>query len=75
MLSDDEVLTLVRSASRGILRFGGVDVLAAQAQMISNELQRIAKSGKSKSERAYEVCRMALEFYVQERESGNSSMS
>jgi hypothetical protein len=68
MLSDDEVLTLVRTASQHILRLGGACGLGVQAHVISSELQKAAKSGKSKSLSAYEVCRKALELY--QRESG-----
>jgi hypothetical protein len=46
MLSDDEVLMLVRSASLGIVRYGGVSGFATKAQLISNELQNAAKSVK-----------------------------
>jgi hypothetical protein len=50
ILSDDEVLTVARSASRAILRVGGVSGLGLQAQLVSNELQNAATSGKSKSQ-------------------------
>jgi hypothetical protein len=65
MLSDDEVLILVRSASLGILRFGDACGLHAQACVVSKDLENAAKSGKSKSLSAYEVCRTALEVYSQ----------
>jgi hypothetical protein len=68
MLNDDEVLALARSASQTIFRFGCACGLGDQAQLISNELQNAGQSRKSKSQRAYEVCRRALELYS--RESG-----
>jgi hypothetical protein len=66
MLSDDEVLTLSRSATLAILQLGGVCGLGDHVQLISNELQNAAKSGKSKSQRAFEICRKALELYLRE---------
>jgi ankyrin repeat protein len=68
MLSDDEVLTLARSSSVGIRRFGIGCGLGADAQVLSTELQSATKSGKAKSLMAYEVCHKALEAYL--RESG-----
>jgi hypothetical protein len=62
MLSDDEVLALVRSCSLDILRFGIACGLGAQARVISSELQNAPKSGKSKSLLVYDVCRKALEL-------------
>jgi hypothetical protein len=66
MLSDDDVLSLVRTSSVGIFRGGGACGLGPRAQMISNGLQSVACSRKSKSLCAYEVCRKALELYSQE---------
>jgi hypothetical protein len=64
MLSDDEVLELALSV--GILRFGGKHRCVAQTELISRELQKAARSGKSRSQRAYDVCCRALEMYSQE---------
>jgi hypothetical protein len=66
MLSDDEVLTLTRSAWLSILRLGRVCGLGVHAQFISSELQNAVKAGLSKSLSAYEVCRKALELYLRE---------
>jgi hypothetical protein len=68
MLSDEDVLSLVLPAWRGLLRCGSACGFGAEACVISSELQGAAKSGVSKSVRAYEVCRLALEVYS--RESG-----
>jgi ankyrin repeat protein len=73
MLSDDEVLALAHGSSVGILRFGIGSVLGAEARVISSELQNAAKSGRSKSLNAYEVCRKALELYL--RDSGLGKLS
>jgi hypothetical protein len=54
-MSDDERLTFARSCSQGRLRSGEAWGLFDEAQAISNELQNAAKSGKSRSLRAYEV--------------------
>jgi hypothetical protein len=63
MLSDYEVLALGRSASLDVLQYGGACGLGEQAQVISNELQSAAKTGKSRSLCAYEICCKALELY------------
>jgi hypothetical protein len=70
MLSEEEVLALVRSASLSILRLGRACGLGAQAQFISSELQNAVNVGKSKSLSAYEVCRKALELYLRENGIG-----
>jgi hypothetical protein len=70
MVSDDEVLTLARGASLGILRLGISCGLGAQARVISSELQSAAKLGKSKSLVAYDLCRKALELYLRENGIG-----
>jgi hypothetical protein len=64
MLSDDEVLMLARSAAQAIQRFGDACGLGAEAQYISNVLRKAAQASKSKSLRAYDVCRTALEGYL-----------
>jgi hypothetical protein len=66
MLSDEEILTLAHSCSSGIDRWGEAWGLSLEAQVILNELQSAAKSEGSKSKKAYEVCRKALELYSQE---------
>jgi hypothetical protein len=68
MLSDDEVLTLSRSSSRGIPGSGAAWGLDGETRVLSKELESSANWRGSKSKRAYEVCRKALELYS--RESG-----
>jgi hypothetical protein len=68
MLSDDEILRLAHSCLSGLLRRGKAWGLSAEAQVILNELQSAASSEGSKSKKAYEVCRKALELCS--RESG-----
>jgi hypothetical protein len=65
MMSDDEVLTLARSAAREVLQFGTACELGVHSKVISDELQSTAKSGKSRSLCAYELCRKAPEMYLQ----------
>jgi hypothetical protein len=68
MLSDEEILRLAHSCLAVLLRCGNAWGLSSEAQVILNELQRAARSEGSKSQKAYEVCRKALELYW--RESG-----
>jgi hypothetical protein len=68
MLSDAEVLTLSGSSSRRILQSGALWGLGVDTGVLSKELQNSSNSGGAKSQRAYEVCRKAVELYS--RESG-----
>jgi hypothetical protein len=62
---DDEILSMARSSAGSVMRLGESCGLKDRAKALSDMMLEAATSSERNSVKAYEFCRLALEFYIE----------